>query len=420
MSVRSWDSLQRSNRRRHAVTTTMATALSRYMMQSFRSTRPPPQFFEDLATLQTTLRMVAGASMNRGLMALFGSYETGFYQQGSDCDISLYWKNLGLYHCGIPTYEERVLKRLKGFAKASSNEGMQGVKLTLAKYPVVQFTDPGTGVLCDVSVGNFGGVENTKILKRICQIHPVIPIYVHNVKSWAKMREVILPEKSCFNSFTMTMMSIMVLQELGLVPVFAKATGDCGELTDADAERALKDFKLPPIYATIGADDDDKLGEAAEFLLRSFSQYYAGFDFGAATVSLICPRRRRDYYTEEVEKYMAKLNKRKKETWLAYNKENRLDGGIDDAAWEKNVNGELSQRPGHTAVVVEDPVNYTNCGRRVEKLALPFLGQEFQRLKALCEKPGVAGSEVFLRAESPLKVNVGVGKGSAKVFNFHN
>ena len=360
---------------------------------------------------------MAAASVNRGLISLFGSYETGFHQHGSDADISLYWKNLGLYHVGIPTYEERCRKRLNAFAQAAANEGMEGVKTIDARYPVVQFTDPATGVLVDVSVGNFGGVENTKILKRICDIHPVIPIYIYAVKLWAKERDVVNPEKSCINSFTITLMGIMLLQELGVVPIFDKCTGECGELTDADAARTIAGFRLPAIYSTISATDDEKLGECAEFLFKCFAQYYSSFDFAAGAVSLIMPRRLRSHYIHSVDQYMEHLKKKKKHTWHQFHLENKMqDTGKD--SWLQVMDGELSQRVAtpDIPIICEDPVNYQNCGRRVNISRMDFIRERLTELKQLLETPTVNPAEVFKKSPSPFTRNVDPNRTKTRQF----
>lgn len=58
-----------------------------------------------------------------------------------------------------------------------------------AVIPVVQFVDPHSTIHCDVTIGNIGGVVNSKILGKLREIYPdFYGAYIHTVKQWGKAR----------------------------------------------------------------------------------------------------------------------------------------------------------------------------------------------------------------------------------------
>jgi hypothetical protein len=253
-----------------------------------------------------------------------------------------------------------------------------------------------SSIQCDVTVGNVGGVENSKILRRIHDgVHPVVPLYIFAVKEWAKSKELVAPEKGMFNSFTMTTMAIMVLQELGLVPVFNRCTGLFGELTLGDAERTLAEWKRPAALTQLNAEDDAAMGDAVLFLLSKFAEYYSAFDFAAGTVSIIHPRRVRALYAEVAAFYLTQLREAKLEAYTAYYAANKSAGKLDLNELSQAMHAEEVQRPSNSPFVVEDFVNYINCGRRVQKPRQAACLQTFQDLKGMMAKPDLTIDELL-------------------------
>ncbi|KPI88789.1 hypothetical protein ABL78_2104 [Leptomonas seymouri] len=325
--------------------------------------------------------------VNKAQVELFGSLVTGFCKPGCDADFSLTFRNFSPWLQGLDAVAELDTRKLTRVSREAGNMGMEKVRFIRARIPVVQFVDPVSGIHCDVSIGNLGGVENSKIL---AAIHNILPdfygAYVHLVKEWAKSREIINPDKLMFNSFTITTMSLMVLQELGLLPVF-RPSGEFGELTLEDVQRTLATFELPPIYEGI-EQDDERLGEAVYYCMLRFAEYYTKFDFRNGTVSLMCPRRHRSLYASIVKKHLELLEARIHKEWSTYflgssHEMKQLTGHSDNfpvKSFKEAMQNEAAQRPSDSPFVVEDFVNYVNCGRRVPSSRVAHTQKEFKRL----------------------------------------
>jgi predicted nucleotidyltransferase len=326
---------------------------------------------------------LASRCVNKAQVELFGSLETGFCKPGSDADFSLTYRNFSPWLHGLRLVDDQDFQRLVRISREAGNLGMEKVRMVRARIPVVQFEDPVSGIHCDISIGNLGGVENSKILAEIRNVLPdFYGAYVHLVKEWAKKRELVNPDKLMFNSFTITTMSLMVLQELGLLPVF-RPTGRFGELTLTDVQRTLATFELPPVYEGI-QQDDERLGEAVYFCLVRFAEYYSKFDFTNGTVSLMCPRRHRALYTNIVEKHLKIWGERKRQEWSTYFLAEPAtatgSSRFPEDAFQSAMKDEALQRVATSPFVVEDFVNYVNCGRRVPASRVAHVQKEFKRL----------------------------------------
>jgi hypothetical protein len=362
------------------------------LIAHYRDRIPPPQHFELLEELRVRVKEAAAQASNRPQFEYFGSNKSGFCSKGADADMSFTYRSYSALLHGIPKYDEQNTKRMIRFSRALKEAGMSGVKYVEARIPVVSFQDEATGVQVDVTIGNVGGAQNSAILRLIRDTHPVSPLYVHCVKEWAKSKEVIAPEKSCFNSFTVTTMAIMVLQELGVLPVFSKTTGLGGVLTLEDAKLALDGWKLPQAYDAV-AVDDDVMADALMFLLSKFAEYYSAFDVTRGTVSIIMPRRVRPLYAESVEYYLRCLAEEKRAAWDQFYKENKM-GNVAESDFAESMRTERVQRPETSPVVVEDFVNFVNCGRRLTQARAEPVFANFKTLRE-----SLVGSTVTTAAE---------------------
>jgi hypothetical protein len=366
------------------------------LVARYRAAAPDAAHLEVIKDLQDRIRIIGAECANKAQMHYFGSFASGFCTRDSDADLAYTFRSYDVLLTGQPRFDDQNSRRLGRFSQAAVEGGMGKVRFIDCRIPVVSFEDNASDVQCDVTVGNVGGVQNSKILRLVHDVHPIIAMYVHTVKAWAKAKEVIAPEKSTFNSFTVTTMALMVLQELGVLPVFNRPTGACGELTHADVELALAGFALPRIYADLDAASDAKMGEALTYLLQCFAQYYAAFDFKAGTVSLICPRRVRGMYREVADYYMKTLRQLKLARWEAYHKENKL-GPIDPDELAQAMHSEEIQRISDTPVVVEDFVNFVNCGRRLTPHRSAPVFAEFGRLRDAMANPELDADELMLK-----------------------
>lgn len=354
------------------------------------------------------LRMLdlCSRSVNKAELELFGSLASGFCTARADADFSLTFRNFSPWLSGLREIDELYMKRLTRVARQAGELGMADIRMISARVPVVQFRDPVSEVHCDITIGNLGGVENSQIL---AAIHNKLPdfygAYIFVVKEWAKNCEVVAPEKSTFNSFAITTMALMVLQELRLLPVF-RPSGELGQLTLADATAALDAFELPPVYEGI-EQDDERLGEAAYYCLLRFAEYYSKFDFSNGTVSLMCPRRHRTLYAQIVKKHLELFATRKRQAWIDYIRSEPSGGAepvsraFPQKSFDAAMHSEAVQRAHNSPYVVEDFVNYINCGRRAEASRGTKLRKEFNLLyERLRNEDAVSYAEVFQKMDT--------------------
>ena len=357
--------------------------LGRAAVSRFRATALPAGFQVQYNDFLKRVKDVAQNHMTHPKVESFGSYRSGFCQAGADADLSLSWFHGSFILAGHPEFDHRCAGYLHNFAKFARDAGFENVKYIEARTPIVSFHDPVLNLDSDISMCNGTAVENSRILRIIHDLHPVIPIYIQTIKSWAKAKDVVAPSKSAFNSFTMTTMALMVLQELGLLPVFRSPSGPFGELTVADVEKALAGHRMPEVYYSIGCSDDTMLAQAVEYLFCAFANYYSRFDWANGTVSLITPRKIRSLYQETVNGYLKALHKVKAERWAEEEKAKRLKANEDPHAFFEAMRAEVVQRPADTPFVVEDFSNMVNCGRRVNKYQQSHILKKFTELSEL-------------------------------------
>ncbi|KAL0505888.1 LOW QUALITY PROTEIN: hypothetical protein Q4I32_003466 [Leishmania shawi] len=243
--------------------------------------------------------------------------------------------------------------------------GMENARLINACIPVVQFQSPTSGICGDLTIGNLGGVENSKILAEINRVLPdFYGVCVYLVKEWTKKCDVVAPDKSMLNSFTMTTMTLTVLQELDLLPILLP-TNTYSELTLPNAQRTLDTFQQPHVYE--GIEQDDVLpGVVVYFCFLCFAEYYSKFDFNNSTVNLMYPRRHRSLYAKIVKEHIEPLGVRRQKGWGTYLLGDHGDSvghppsPFPQKSLEESMRHEVVQRQAGMAFAVEDFVNYVS------------------------------------------------------------
>ncbi|KAI0916239.1 hypothetical protein AcV5_003234 [Taiwanofungus camphoratus] len=91
-----------------------------------------------------------------------------------------------------------------------------------ATVPIVKFTDPVTGLSCDINVNERLGLVNTAMIRRYCDLEPVLRPLLVAIKAWAKPLGLNDPSGSkgfpTFSSYALTIMAIALFQTTGLLP----------------------------------------------------------------------------------------------------------------------------------------------------------------------------------------------------------
>jgi len=135
---------------------------------------------------------------------LFGSCANAFGVSKSDIDICL----------SIDDEESSKPELVLKLAEILQAEDMHNVQaLTHARVPIVKFTDPLTGISCDICINNILAVVNTKLLYDYAQIDVRLQQLAFMVKHWAKSRQINETYQGTLSSYAYVLMCIHFLQQ---------------------------------------------------------------------------------------------------------------------------------------------------------------------------------------------------------------
>ncbi|KAJ7557051.1 hypothetical protein O6H91_05G109900 [Diphasiastrum complanatum] len=192
---------------------------------------------------------------------LYGSCANAFGVRNSDIDVCL-------------TVEDRKMNKAELVVRMAAileGDNMQNVQaLTHARVPVVKFTDPVTGISCDICVNNMLAVVNSKLLHDYSKIDVRLRQLAFMVKHWAKRRQVNETYRGTLSSYAYVMMCIHFLQQRNppilpclqeMQPTYRVKVGkiECAYYDQVDT---LRHF---------GFQNKETLGE----LVASFFEYWA-------------------------------------------------------------------------------------------------------------------------------------------------
>ncbi|KAJ7853540.1 hypothetical protein B0H14DRAFT_783785 [Mycena olivaceomarginata] len=158
---------------------------------------------------------------------LFGSTRYGISSAKSDLDMVL----LDPHHPygAAPGYEWDVQQtpvyNLRTVAKILKKAGFFIFEtLPQASVPIIKFMDNRTGHRVDLNINDRLGVLNSDLIKRYCELNPVLVPMIQYVKLWAKPLGLNSPSRNqlnkpmTFSSYALVMMTIGFLQHRGLLP----------------------------------------------------------------------------------------------------------------------------------------------------------------------------------------------------------
>ncbi|KAJ7363790.1 hypothetical protein DFH08DRAFT_837577 [Mycena albidolilacea] len=158
---------------------------------------------------------------------LFGSTRYGISSAKSDLDMVL----LDPHHPygAAPGYEWDVQQtpvyNLRTVTKILKKAGFFIFEtLPQASVPIIKFIDNRTGHRVDLNINDRLGVLNSDLIKRYCELNPVLVPMIQYVKLWAKPLGLNSPSRNhlnkpmTFSSYALVMMTIGFLQHRGLLP----------------------------------------------------------------------------------------------------------------------------------------------------------------------------------------------------------
>ncbi|XP_002983593.2 UTP:RNA uridylyltransferase 1 [Selaginella moellendorffii] len=258
---------------------------------------------------------------------LFGSCVNAFGVCNSDIDVCL----------SVDEEEPNKIELVVQMATILESDAMLNVQaLTHARVPIVKFTEPATGISCDICVNNTLAVVNSKLLHDYAQIDVRLRQLAFMVKHWAKRRQVNDTYRGTLSSYAYVLMCIHFLQQRRppilpclqeMRPTYEVKVGSI-RCAYYDQVETLRDF---------GADNKETLGE----LLTAFFDYWAcQHDYNHSVISV-----RTGGY----------LSKNEKE-------------------WTRRIGNERH------LICIEDPFEVTHdLGRVVDKHSIKALRAEFSR-----------------------------------------
>ena len=148
-------------------------------------------------------------------LVVYGSSANGFGNPSSDIDLCLKDNK----PAGTSVDRLKIMCRL---ADALSELKMLDVKpLLTARVPIIEFSDPDSGLSCDVAYHNALALANTAMLRVYSQIDFRVREMVYLVKNWVKCRGINSPQQGTLGSYGYVLTVIHFLQVKHLTKIFS-------------------------------------------------------------------------------------------------------------------------------------------------------------------------------------------------------
>ncbi|KAK0216967.1 hypothetical protein IW262DRAFT_160448 [Armillaria fumosa] len=176
------------------------------------------------ATVNRVQNIIQQEFGNIYIVEQFGSTHYGISSANSDLDLVLIdpkrphgvSPKQGKPHGGI--YH---IKKIGSLLRKKSYQGVSVIDS--ASVPIVKFRDPITGMDCDLNINDRLGLHNSDMVKRYCDLSPLLRPMVRVIKKWAKPLKLNSPSirsggRVTFSSYALTLITIAFLQTHHLLP----------------------------------------------------------------------------------------------------------------------------------------------------------------------------------------------------------
>ncbi|KAJ7489439.1 hypothetical protein FB451DRAFT_1224914 [Mycena latifolia] len=154
---------------------------------------------------------------------LFGSTLYGISSASSDLDMVILDPTRP--HGWAPDARPQgKIYHIKTLANVLGKAGFKVIEaVDSASVPIVKFKDPRTGHSCDINVNDRLGLLNSELIRRYCELNPILVNMIMYIKAWAKPLGLNSPTirrgmPVTFSSYALVMMTIGFLQYRGLLP----------------------------------------------------------------------------------------------------------------------------------------------------------------------------------------------------------
>lgn len=204
----------------------------------------------------------------------FGSSENGFEMSCSDLDVCILFKDWGEKEY-LNTDRSVLLDQLATFLRFSKYQVVEMIKN--ARVPILKLWDRKMEVHCDVSIGNYQAILNTKLCKFYGQIDPRVKPLTYLMKYFAMQRGINNASQGTLSAYSYVLMTIYFLQVKGILPVLDASN-------DAEWEKVVQlapeDFGEK---ATFGGTMQQSVGK---LVLDMFRFYAYEFDMERDVISI--------------------------------------------------------------------------------------------------------------------------------------
>jgi DNA polymerase sigma len=332
--------------------------------------------------LQRALATAGALPPGAGLV-LYGSSANNFGTQSADMDMCLVFSGQPQGCLDLTEEDKAVL--INRIGDTLNRLGMSEVRSRpTARIPIVQYTDPLTGLEGDVSLHNPLALANTRLLRIYSEIDPRVRSLAFLVKYWAKARHINSPSDGTLSSygFILTILHFLQTRPVPLLPSLQdlppdwkgeRAGGARPEVWECNAadsfnRRCNVYFLSPtPVQMEILRRHASKNEESLAQLLVSYFQHYAwSFDYRHQVVSV----------RSSLNPVLQKLDK------------------YERAAWP--VSDNLS---------IEDPFEiWYDVGHVLKAPQMFYLRKEFLRAYTICTRLGFEGGAVH-EAEGMVEIH---------------
>ncbi|KAI5404896.1 protein HESO1 [Lathyrus oleraceus] len=167
---------------------------------------PKPVHYHNRRDLIRIFNMMAkeiyGNSKFSPVVEEYGSFVMDIFNEKSDLDLSINFNKHS-----IEISRQKKIETLRRFSKKlrsiQRNGHVTALEVILsAKVPIIKVTDTGTGIECDLSVGNWDGIAKSHIIRAISAIDERFQKLSLLMKSWAKAHNINSSKDATLNSLS--------------------------------------------------------------------------------------------------------------------------------------------------------------------------------------------------------------------------
>uniref|UniRef100_A0A1I7TJ92 PAP-associated domain-containing protein n=1 Tax=Caenorhabditis tropicalis TaxID=1561998 RepID=A0A1I7TJ92_9PELO len=221
---------------------------------------------QELRRAETDFRSLMKHTFPDACIWITGSFAAGLDLPSSDLDITLKIPSLG---------ERSKFDKLMTIKRELLAYGCyRKLFVTKGSIPVLMMVHNATCVDVDVTIDNDAPKNNTMLLSVYGQIDERFPKLCRAVKKWAAETGVVNSKRGRVNSFSVCLLLVHFLQQVGVLPKELPLTID-GSIEPNIARDAKKETGWV-------SKNDDSLGA----LFWGFMKYYSQFDFKNQWISI--------------------------------------------------------------------------------------------------------------------------------------